>query len=235
MLVEAGYDDARKVREELGLHSLLRSANCNLRALDDLSLRRLSELSDAGRTFVVKSHRGPTPLLRQLVGEGKFRVMYSYRDLRDVAMSGMDRAREMREKGELKGRQWGIGPQKSFGKLTSLPMAIVWLRMRVVPVWRAYTSWDEVLSVRYEDLSADTVAQMRRIRGHLGVDVPDEKLEEIAARYRREKIKPGEKGSGLHFNKGVSGRYRTSMSERQIRLCKRFLGKQLEQMGYSVE
>lgn len=236
MLVAAGHDDARAVRDEHNLHHILKAANCNLRRLDEEHLLPLAKLSDQGKTFLVKTHRGPTPLLRKLVAEGKFKVMYNYRDLRDVVVSGMDRAKEMREKGELKGRQWGVvGPQKSFGKLTNIPMSILWVKFRVLPVWRAYTDWDEALITRYEDISADAVEQLRRIRAHLGLDLDDSTLEQIAQRYRREKIKQNIPGSGLHFNKGVAGRHKKALSPRGQRLCRLFLGADLKRMGYAID
>lgn len=233
LLVAAGHQDARAVRDRHGLRETLRAANCNLPTLDRASLERIDAVSREGNTFVVKTHRGPTKPLRELVAAGRFKVTYIYRDLRDVIVSALDRGQTMRSNGNVK-RHLLFGPYRSFAKLRTVPGAIRWARWRLLPVWRAYSAWDAVHLARYEDLSTDPLAEMKRLAAFLEVEVPEAVMNEIIDRYRRERIKTNKPGSGMHLNKGVAGRYRDALSPEQQSLCVKRLGPVLQQMGYST-
>ena len=232
LLVAAGYDDAREIRDRHGLKNLLRAANCNLRKPDAATLGPLDKLAQENDyTFVVKTHRGPAPALLRLKDAGRLKAMYIYRDLRDVMVSALERGETMRTNGELKGRHWGIGPQRSFAKYHTVKGAIRWIRWRVMPIWRAYTNTDGVLVTRYEDMKTNPMVEIKRIAAHLEIDVPETTMQEIIDRYDRSKAM-GDHISGLHFNKGVTGRFKEKMTEQEQALCARKLSRDLQKMGY---
>ena len=233
LLMAAGYPDAREIREKYRLHSLLTTINCNVPVLRNRVVMALDRISAEGNTFVIKTHRRPSKLVRKLIAQGRFKATYIYRDLRDVIVSALDRGRVMRETGQLRGRHFYIGPQKSFAKYHTVRAAILWARFRLLPVWRAWTHCDGVLLTRYEDLHADTHGQLRRLADYLDLDVSEKQIEAIVAAYDRGRMKADISSAGhLHFNKGVTGRFKEVLSQEHQELCRRRLGRYLELMGY---
>ena len=233
LLMAAGHPDARDLREEYKLHAVLTTRNCNVRRLDDQAIRELDRISQLGQTFAVKTHLRPSKLVRKLMAEGRIRATYIYRDLRDVIISALDRGRVMRETGQLHGRHFYIGPQKSFAKYHTVRGAIRWARFRLLPVWKAWAGSDGVLLTRYEDLHADTHGQLRRLAEYLDLDVSDKQIETIVAAYDRRRMKPDVAKAGyMHFNKGITGRFKEVLSDKQQDLCRRRLGRYLQMMGY---
>ena len=232
LLVAAGYQNGREIRDRYGLHPILTTLNCNVPRLDSRHLMRLDELGSQGHTFAVKTHKKPTPLLRKLVAQGGFKATYIYRDLRDVIVAALDRGKVMRTTGELRGRHfYGLGPYRSFAKYHTVAGATWWARFRLMPVWKAYASWDCVLATRYEDLVADTVGQLRRLAEFLDLDLSDDQMRQIVARYQPDRMAK-EKPIGMHFNKGVVGRFKEKLSVEEQQLCERRLGGCLRMMGY---
>ena len=233
LLMAAGHPDAREIREKYQLQSVLTKPNCNVPKLRDEAIMTLDRTGQEGITFVVKTHRRPSKLVRKLIAQGRFKATYIYRDLRDVIVSALERGRVMRETGQLHGRHFYIGPQKSFAKYHTVRGAILWARFRLLPVWKAWANCDGVLMTRYEDLHADTPGQLRRLADYLDLDVSEKQIEVIVAAYDRGRMKAGVPNArNLHFNKGVTGRFKDVFSEEQQELCRRRLGRYLQMMGY---
>ena len=233
LLMAAGHPDAREIREKHQLQSVLTKPNCNVPKLRDKAIMALDRVGQNGITFVVKTHRRPSKLVRKLITQGRFKATYIYRDLRDVIVSALDRGRVMRETGQLHGRHFYIGPQKSFAKYHTVRGAILWVRFRLLPVWKAWAHCDGVLLTRYEDLHADTQGQLRRLAEYLDLDVSEKQIEAIAAAYDRSRLKADISRAGrLHLNKGVTGRFKEVLSQEQQELCRKRLGRYLQMMGY---
>ncbi len=230
LLVAAGHRDARELREEHGLHDLLQMANCGLANMHADTLIRLDEVSRNGNTFATKTHRPPSKALRRLLSEGSCRAAYVYRDPRDVIISALDHGKRMREEGKRK-RHLLIGPYRSFAKLHTVKGALLWFRLRVQPVYEAWTSCDHVLVTRYEDLLTDALAQIKRAAPFLDLDITDQRMTEIVDAYQPKNL-DGDKSNTLHMNKGVAGRFREVLSAEEQDLCRKRLGKCLDRMGY---
>jgi len=217
LLVAAGHDDACAVRRRYRLDVVLKEQVCRWngpRLLKPLVL--LPHL--AGRTFAIKMHGRPHNLVRLLVGMGAAKATYIYRDPRDAALSAYNHGQRRRVKG-----QGG-----TFAQLETVESAIDWASKRAA-AWDKWRRYGRALMVRYEDLIADTVGELQRLAGFLGVDISAEMLESIVQRYQSQNI---QQGGALHFHKGVVGRFRQVMSPEQIALCQERLGDQLIRMGY---
>jgi len=92
-----------------------------------------------------------------------------------------------------------------------------------------------VLLVKYEDLLADTKGELERLAVFLGVRVSDEALHDISVNYSRASMKNEENITNkTHFNKAISSRYLTEMTEREIEYCRDHFGSYLLRMGYST-
>jgi hypothetical protein len=217
LLVAAGHDDARVIRDRYRLNVVLKSEVCRW---NGPRLRKLLVLLPhlAGRTFAIKMHGRPYSLVQLLVGIGAAKATYIYRDPRDAALSAYNHGQRRRLKG-----QGG-----TFAQLQTVESAIDWASKRAA-AWDKWRQYGRALMVRYEDLTADTVGELQRLAEFLQVDVPIETLESIAQRYQSQNI---QRGGVLHFHRGVVGRFRQEMSPEQITMCQVRLRDQAVRMGY---
>ena len=77
---------------------------------------------------------------------------------------------------------------------------------------------------------ADTCGQLRRLVDHLELEVSDEVIEQVVAKYRKDD--PGASKKFAFLNKAVIGRYREVMSPEEQALCRSHLAPYLQKMGY---
>ena len=232
LAMAAGYGDARAIREQYRLHSILTTANCNMPRLGARSLLKLEEVSRETDLFTVKTHRRPSRALRRLLAEGRFKAAYICRDLRDVVVSGLEVGRKMRAAGNTR-RIFLVGPYRGFARLHTVEGGIRWALWQLIPRWDVWMRCPGVLVTRYENLLADTAGEVRRLADHLRFEVSDEQIQRIVDVYR------WNSGDGAvekphYLNKGVIGRYKEVLSADQQLLCQRRLGRYLEKMGYPV-
>ncbi len=230
LLLVAGNRRAQQLREERGLGPWLRGPNCSVVNLRDSTLRKLAEAVGDTQTIAVKTHRAPTAALRRRLAAGEVRATYVYRDPRDVVVSLLDHGRRLRSEGRAK-RIWGIGPYRSYAKLRTVRQALLYMRLKVIPIWRAWVGTPGVLLVRYEDLKGRTDAELRRVAEYLGVDLAQEQISRIVEAYRPERLATA--GRRYHLNRGTSGRFRTELSPPELVLCTKRLGSSLAAMGYA--
>ena len=228
LMVAAGGDNAHGLREKFGLRPVPGRSSTHLRRLYFWTLMRLDRISRQGHTFVLHTHRGPSPSLRMLMATGRFKANYLCRDLRDVVVSALDRSKVMHTTGQLKGRHFRIGPQRSFARLRTVKGATLWARWQLMPRWAAWMRCKDLLVTRYEDLVADTHRELKRFAAFVDLGVSDECLEGIIAAYRPER------GGSAHHSlvKGVVGRYKEVLTPEQQALCRKRFGRYLEKMGY---
>jgi hypothetical protein len=220
LLVAAGHDDVRALRERYRLYDALEDENCRVNTRPG-PLLKLYRLHRRGHTFVVKTHAPPTPGLRLLLALGAAAVTYIYRDPRDVVLSALDHGREARE----------ADPANALARLHSVEDAARYVAGLLDPLegWRRRP---ETLLVRYESLRADPAAELRRLARHLRLDVDDGAIEGIVGRYDRGTLGEQERRA-LHFNRGVVGRYAEELSASERAACERLLGPHLERLGYA--
>ena len=226
LLVTAGHQDVRKVRDRYKLHTMLKYYNCNIGRPIWPKMALLAIPHLLGNTFVVKTHAGPTRSLRYLMSHGAARATYIYRDPRDAAVSAYNHGRKLREQGET----------HSFAKLETMATALLaaadWLH-----VWDEWTSLGNVLGTRYEDLLADPVGELERLARFLSVKSSRGELVRIAARYQmdgKRKHRDSHLGLGVHFDRGVTGRYKEVLTEQELALCNEHFAGYLPKMGYQV-
>jgi hypothetical protein len=222
LLVAAGYLPATEVRDRYRLHGMLEGKNCRIGRITPVKLLRLAPPHWRGHRFAVKTHRGPNRTVEWGMRLGIFRPTYIYRDPRDVVVSAVDHGRRIREK----------GLNHTFAKLDSVETATVYVRQWLA-IWQQWAESGQALMVRYEDLSADPMAEMRRLADHLEVEVPEAALAEIVARYSREKLRAAPAGHTVHFNKGETQRWRRALSAAQQAAVSDAFADFLPQMGYA--
>ena len=221
LLVQAGHADVRALRARYGLGSVLKEDNCRINP-KGVNLARLLAPHLRGHTFVVKTHAEPTPSLRLLMATGVTKATYVYRDPRDVVLSVLDHGARVRKEGKT----------NVLAQFERVEETVRYVK-QLLSAWEAWTRMDRTLTVRYEDLVADTPGQLDRLAGFLGLDVTEEALHSVAARYEQSNLDAVVQDR-LHFNKGIVGRFRSRMSPEELDLCTEQLGPYLKRMGYPV-
>lgn len=221
LVVAAGHQNAHDIKQRFQLQSVMRYENCLLSGtIWQKSLILIPYF--LGNTFTVKGHGPLTKSRRFLINTGIARATYIFRDPRDVAVSAFEVGRKKRTQG-LTG---------SFTDLDTIETAILRVRWEL-EYWDGWMQHDKVLSVRYEDLLADTIREMKRLAGFLSLDVSSQKLQDIVAAYRPKNLSnANQRRKGLHLNKGIVGRFRQVMTLEQLNLCQKHFDGYLQRMGY---
>lgn len=179
----------------------------------------------AGKTYALKTHTPPTPLIRKMVKTGTVKTIYSYRDPRDSALSMLDFGKRLRTENRI------FSPKAS--KIYTVEQAILGMKEQV-KIWGIWNSFDSVLMVRYEDLKTDPVGELRSIANYLDMQVPDEKLTTIIDMYDKRNISSAMK-LDIKFNKGESERYLKEFTPEQLELSDQVFSPYLSQMGYRTK
>ena len=219
LMLASGAQPARQIRQRYHLEKVLTEVNCNIGALTAPRLLAVLLPALMGNTFVIKAHAGPTPLARALMRLGLLRTAYIYRDPRDAMLSAYENGQRARQ----------AGRENAFSRLVDFETSLDFIK-GYVHIWEAWMACDGVLHTRYEDLLNDYDAEARRLVDFLPIGAGGEALSAVMARYRPESDR--REGSGLHFSKGVVGRFRQGWSAQEQDKLQRELGPYLERMGY---
>ncbi len=207
--------DARKVKAKYGVGKFMKGGNHNIGDLSPSKVLRLWWVSLLGKSYVVKTHSGRiTRTLRFLLKARQVKIIYIYRDPRDVLLSVMDHGAKIRAKGKNHTfARWDTF-DKAFNKLKGY-----------LKNFRNYNGNNLVMTVRYEDLISDPSAVMKKIAHYLGIEPNLELIDKI--------LKENNVTDKFHFNKGVAGRYKESMTPKQIGRFEEVYGETMIKMGYN--
>jgi Sulfotransferase family len=109
----------------------------------------------------------------------------------------------------------------------------VWLhRTEVVQETFARHPAHRRLMVRYEHLRRDPVPLLAGICKILGIEVPEERLEEIASANSYSKVPLEEKGSGQEIRRAQPGGWAETMNGEEIEAMHEILAPKLTELGY---
>ena len=180
--------------------------------------------------LIVKSH-AYIPHLEALFAKGESKAIYSYRDVRDVVVSMMNKRNESFE--QLVNRGFIETILSDYGK------------------WRHCSP---LLTSKYEDMVADLSREVSRIADFLNVPLDVKTIEEIAIEHslekQREKINNHQNEnqrvsnnirwdsqSLLHTNhirSGKADQWRTELAAHEIAVIEGIAGVWLQKRGYSL-
>lgn len=223
LLVAAGMQDVREIKEKHGFTDLLKHYNCNIGELVENNLEPLLPIHESGSSFVVKTHRAPTSFLKRLMKQGVVKVTCIYRDPRDVVLSAMDHGKKIREK----------GGNHSFVHCTTTaettPRVKSWLETSIMD----WLKLKDVLSVKYEELLENPTRELEKLCNFLGIDYSHIDLQTLYKKYRSGNLDDAAKGY-LHFNVGKAGRFHSTMSVEDLEICNRHFSKYYQELGYRV-
>jgi len=220
--IEAKNADARQIKEKYCLEHLMKWHNNNIGKLSLFKLIKLWRISIKEGTFVVKSHRGPTFASKILSRLGMIKILYIYRDPRDVLLSAIDHGKKI----------IASGGNTTFAQMVDFDAALhhvtQWIR-----VWKKCNEMPEVMMIKYEELVETPVKVLVTVEQFLNIRVDDKNRDAILWRHSKENVN-GEQ-TGLHLNRAISYRYKTEMSPEHKLKCLEKFGEYIEAMGYSLE
>lgn len=220
LMKTTGCADARDIRDQFRLQSILTEVNCNIGIL---SLRRLTMVmvpALMGKTFVIKAHSAPTIWSGLLSKMGLLRITYIYRDPRDAMLSAYDYGQRAIKKGR----------PNAFSHLDNFEKSINFIE-DYIHIWEKWGAEKSVLIARYEDLLQAYDTESARLVEFLNLDSSRPEVQTVIEKYRTGKSKDQQ---GLHFFKGKIGRFRESYSEKQQAVMADRFGSYLQKMDYKI-
>ena len=223
ILVRIGYPAAQDICRRYRLTPTPLGTNCNIGVLSPRQLAKCLRPSLLGKSFLVKTHEGPTRAFRLLRQLRQVQATYVYRDPRDVALSVFERGWQAHTRNE----------SSPFARFYTLEEAIEFVAQRLT-VWEAWTACPQVFVTRYEELLANPIAVLADLFRAWSIQVPIGIIQEVVDFYSAERIAGLPVAKGLHLNVAQIGRFRTEMSESQQALCQVTFGHYLSRMGYAA-
>jgi hypothetical protein len=221
LVTAAGGQDAREIRRRFHLQKILTEVNCNIGALTARRLLAVLIPSLLGNTFVIKAHAGPTPLGKRLIRAGMLRAAYIYRDPRDAMLSAYENGQKALQNGR----------PNAFSHLTDFEASVTFMQA-YIKISEAWLDCEEALHTRYESLVGDYDVEAARLVNFLKLDRHSPAIQAAIDRYRPEQARSDQKG--LHFNKGISERFRNKMTLEQQQVLLEKFGDYLERLGYEL-
>jgi hypothetical protein len=161
------------------------------------------------------------------------RMLFLLRDGRDVVDSLVDAM--------LGSDSWWAERTRSLGRPPQERLAFVsqhsslWVR-RTMATQRGFDALPEEqrLLVRYEEILADTPAQLRRIFDWLEIEIGDEELAATAERHAFASAPRDRRGPGKPMRAASPGLWRENLTEDEQRTMHEIMGAKLEELGYEV-
>ncbi len=195
----------------------------------DGATARYPEILEGTRVVIKEPHGSMgAPLLGEALPES--RVVFLVRDPRDVVSSALDAHRE--GSWTSKHRRWG--GNKPLTEADTNPDSFVRKRAEVyerdiASSKEAYDAHEgpKVL-VRYEDLRADTLAEMRRVYSELGMAAEEGELARVVEEHSWENIPEEKKGEGKFYRKATPQGWREDLTPRQVEIVGEVAGPLLD-------
>jgi len=203
---------------------------CGYVTLEQLEEYLRGKDGKAGCLTVLKTH-GVGQRARKMITRGEAKAVCTYRDPRDCVASMMSFAHEAFE------------------------VAVERVRAGLEMMDAAYTRQGQTLFIRYEDMIADRVAQIRKIAAHLemvfdekvlkridevtGIEHSKEVCQELRGRpadqvynLMNHRVDPQTWLHDNHIQSGEAGRFRSELRAEQIGALERAYGSWLDRLGY---
>ena len=219
LAIAAGNADARAIKQRRRLEHIMQQHNNNIGPLHLTKLLRLWRVSLKDGDFAVKTHSHPTWGVKILNSAGLLKIIYCYRDPRDVLLSAMDH-------GE---KSLAQGMKDNFIHMAEFDAALRHVK-GWVEIWKQYQAVPGVFMLKYEELINNSLTAMQQIQLFLGLSLDEATIQGILWKYSKEN--PNGDRTGLHLNKAVTARYMQEMTEEQKKKAADTLGETLTEMGY---
>ena len=215
----SGGQNARQIRTQYHLEPFLTEVNCNLSTLSFYRLIPVLLPARFGNKFVIKTHAGPTHFTHQLLRYKWIIVVYIYRDPRAALLSAFEYGQRASENNR----------PNAFSHLYTLDEAAKFINF-YVNIWDAWSSIENVLILRYEDLLSSYIEEIEKTARFLDLDVDHSQGTKVIEAYRPGKGDPDQ--IGTHFSQGEAERFRQVFSSKQLENFTQMFEPALQRMGY---
>lgn len=207
---------ARMLRERFLAHAVRRPARVAL-----------------GETIVmVKEPNGSQSADVLLRAMPSSRLLFLLRDGRDVVDSDLAANLAGSWVSELFAGTGGVAEEDREGFV--LQSARKWV-LRTQVIREAYAAHaGPKLLVRYEDLRADTAAQLTKLLAWLELSVDDHELQAMIDRHAFETIPETERGPGLFRRSAAPGQWRENLRPAEQAIAEEEMGPLLRELGYDA-
>jgi hypothetical protein len=181
---------------------------------------RFPEAAGPDNYLMIKDPGGSVgaPLLMEVLPES--RMVLLVRDPRDVASSWLDATREGGWQNERRKKDW----RRPETMADTNPNAFVKRHAEAYlrNVGKAKEAFDahkgRKVLVRYEDLRADTLGEMKRLYATLEIPVDEEELARAVEKHSWENIPEEEKGEGKFYRKATPGGWQEDLTPEQAQI-----------------
>lgn len=218
------YDkNTKTIRDKYDLNDLLMKNNCQIHNLHLSKVWQLRKTYLNEKLFVIKCHNKPEWNTKLMARLGIFKLVYSYRDPRDVILSAIDFGNKLLTQKQHRGMFSEKFPNVDIGVNSIKP----WLH-----IWEKWNNFKDVKMIRYEDMNSNPYSTFLNTITYLGLSVNELTINKIIEKYSKHVLTSDV--AAVHFNKARNQRYLTEMSDKQIELCNKELGSYIIKMGYKL-
>jgi Sulfotransferase domain len=200
-----------------------------LRSVRDLILDGArARYPDTEGYLVIKEPHGSiaAPLLMEALPES--RMVFLVRDPRDVAASRLDAHKKGSWARKLTGKTEETLADRDPDAFVKAAAGMYLQDMEKVKY--AYDTFGgRKALVKYEELRADTVEEMKRMYSRLGIPVAEEQLRRIAEKYDWENIPEKRKGAGKSHRKASPGSWREDLTPEQVTIVEKITAPVLDE------
>ena len=220
LVIAGGGKDALEIRKKYFLYPFIGLPNADLNTTKAKKLLPAAIPSLLGETYVLNSHAQPTDFSTALVKRGKLKVVYGFRDPRDCILSILEYSKRAL-------------PQYSniFLEIHNVDEAVKFME-KYISAWKAWTSLDETLILRYEEMLVNYEACIDEIIQYLGLNIPDSKRDEVLSTYLPQQ-RPS-KGVKIHFQHGKANRFKERFNAQELAYLESNYDHVLKEMGYET-
>jgi hypothetical protein len=222
LIISAGFQDGRFIRQRYHLTKILTEVNCNIGALTPRRLAMVLIPSILGNTFVIKAHSRLSPAARWLIQHGWMRAAYIYRDPRDAMLSAYENGLKARENNR----------PNAFSRLVDFETSLKFIQ-EYATIAESWIGYDLVKSTRFEDFLIHYNDESEKLAKYLGLNVATPSIQQALEKNRPAQAAQGDL-RGMHFSKGRTGRFREKYTLEQQSIMNECLKSSLDRLGYEI-
>jgi hypothetical protein len=178
--------------------------------------------------LVIKEPHGSiaAPLLMEALPES--RMVFLVRDPRDVVASRLDAHKKGSWTQKLRGRSEETLADRDPDAFVKAAAGIY--LQDIEKVKHAYGAFDgRKALVRYEELRADTVEELKKVYSRLDIPIAEEQLRRVAEKYDWQNIPEKRKGAGKSHRKASPGSWREDLTPEQVTIVEKITAPILEE------